>query len=61
MEYSRKMGGGNAILVMDAADLDPAVEGVVWEIFGTTGQRCTACSRVIEHKKSIRKFTRGSP
>ncbi|MBT6248983.1 MAG: aldehyde dehydrogenase family protein, partial [Nitrospina sp.] len=43
--------------VMDDADLNSAVEGVVWGAFGTTGQRCTACSRVIVHKKVLKKFT----
>ena len=56
-QYSLEMGGKNAIIVMDDADIDPAVEGVVWGAFGTTGQRCTACSRVIVHKKVIKKFT----
>ena len=56
-QYSLEMGGKNAIIVMDDADLDLAVEGVVWGAFGTTGQRCTACSRVIVHKKVIKKFT----
>ena len=51
------MGGKNAIIVMDDADLDLAVEGVIWGAFGTTGQRCTACSRVIVHKKVLKKFT----
>ena len=37
----------NGIVVMDDADLDLAVDGIVWSAFGTTGQRCTACSRVI--------------
>ena len=44
------MGGENAISVMDDADLDLAVEGLIWGAFGTTGQRCTACSRVVVHK-----------
>ena len=44
------MGGENAISVMDDADLDLAVEGVIWGAFGTTGQRFTACSRVVVHK-----------
>src|SRR5206468_682603 len=39
----------NAIIVMDDADLDLAVEGIVWSAFGTSGQRCTAASRVIVH------------
>jgi alpha-ketoglutaric semialdehyde dehydrogenase len=56
-QYSLEMGGKNAILVMEDADLNLAVEGVVWGAFGTTGQRCTACSRVIVHKKVLKKFT----
>ncbi len=42
-----EMGGKNAILVMEDADLDLAVDGILWSAFGTTGQRCTACSRLI--------------
>src|SRR6476660_6916890 len=42
-----ELGGKNAIIVMDDADVDLAVEGIVWSAFGTTGQRCTAASRVI--------------
>jgi aldehyde dehydrogenase (NAD+) len=42
-----ELGGKNAILVLDDADLDLAVEGIVWSAFGTSGQRCTAASRVI--------------
>jgi acyl-CoA reductase-like NAD-dependent aldehyde dehydrogenase len=42
-----ELGGKNAIIVLDDADLDLAVEGIVWSAFGTTGQRCTAASRVI--------------
>lgn len=45
-----EMGGKNAILVMEDADLELAVEGIVWSAFGTTGQRCTACSRLIVHR-----------
>jgi acyl-CoA reductase-like NAD-dependent aldehyde dehydrogenase len=56
-QYSLEMGGKNAVIVMDDADLNLAVEGVLWGAFGTTGQRCTACSRVIVHKKVIKKFT----
>jgi len=52
-----EMGGKNAILVMDDAKIDLAVEGAVWGGFGTTGQRCTAASRVIVHKKVIKEFT----
>ena len=56
-QYSLEIGGKNAIIVMDDADLDLAVEGVIFGAFGTTGQRCTACSRVIVHKKIMKKFT----
>jgi aldehyde dehydrogenase (NAD+) len=45
-----ELGGKNAIIVMDDADLDLAVDGVVWSAFGTAGQRCTAASRVIVHE-----------
>ena len=44
---SLEMGGKNAQIVMDDADLDLALEGVLWGAFGTTGQRCTATSRLI--------------
>lgn len=49
-------GGKNAIIVMDDADLKLAVEGVLWGAFGTTGQRCTACSRVIIHQRVQKQF-----
>jgi aldehyde dehydrogenase (NAD+) len=52
-----EMGGKNCIIVMDDANIDLAVEGAVWGAFGTTGQRCTASSRMIVHKKVIREFT----
>ena len=42
-----ELGGKNAIIVMDDADVDLAVDGIVWSAFGTSGQRCTAASRVI--------------
>jgi acyl-CoA reductase-like NAD-dependent aldehyde dehydrogenase len=42
-----ELGGKNAIIVMDDADVDLAVDGIVWSAFGTAGQRCTAASRVI--------------
>ena len=45
-----ELGGKNGIIVMDDADLDLAVEGIVWSAFGTSGQRCTAASRVIVHE-----------
>ena len=46
-----ELGGKNAIIVMDDADLDLAVDGIVWSAFGTSGQRCTAASRIIVHEK----------
>jgi acyl-CoA reductase-like NAD-dependent aldehyde dehydrogenase len=52
-----EMGGKNVILVMDDAKLDLAVDGAVWGGFGTTGQRCTAASRVVVHKKVYSEFT----
>ena len=50
------MGGKNIIIVMDDANLDLAVEGAVWGGFGTSGQRCTAASRVAVHKKVYKEF-----
>jgi aldehyde dehydrogenase (NAD+) len=47
---SLEMGGKNAQIVMDDADLDLALDGVLWGAFGTTGQRCTATSRLLLHK-----------
>src|ERR1043166_8450326 len=49
------MGGKNAIMVMDDADVDNAVEGAIWGAFGTSGQRCTPSSRLIVHKKVYKK------
>src|SRR5690625_3512962 len=49
-KVSLEMGGKNAVIVMDDADLDLAAEGIIWSAFGTSGQRCTACSRVIVHE-----------
>lgn len=48
---SLEMGGKNAVIVMDDADLSLAVDAILWGAFGTTGQRCTATSRVIVHQK----------
>ena len=50
------MGGKNPIIVMDDARLDLAVEGCLWGAFGTTGQRCTAASRIIVHEKVYDRF-----
>jgi acyl-CoA reductase-like NAD-dependent aldehyde dehydrogenase len=44
---SLELGGKNGVVVLEDADLDLATEGILWSAFGTTGQRCTACSRVI--------------
>ncbi|HEY1013461.1 MAG TPA: aldehyde dehydrogenase family protein [Herpetosiphonaceae bacterium] len=48
---SLEMGGKNPMIVMDDADLDLVIAGAVWGAFGTTGQRCTATSRIIAHRK----------
>jgi acyl-CoA reductase-like NAD-dependent aldehyde dehydrogenase len=53
---SLEMGGKNIIIVMDDANLDLAVEGAVWGGFGTTGQRCTAASRIAVHKSVYGEF-----
>ena len=55
-QYSLEMGGKNGIVVMDDADIDLAVEGVAFGAFGTTGQRCTACSRVFVHESVEEEF-----
>jgi alpha-ketoglutaric semialdehyde dehydrogenase len=46
-----ELGGKNAVVVMDDADLELAVEGIIWSAFGTSGQRCTAASRVVVHER----------
>ncbi len=51
-----EMGGKNVIMIMDDADLELAVDGCLWGGFGTTGQRCTAASRVVVHEKVYRPF-----
>ncbi len=53
---SLEMGGKNAIIILDDANLDLALEGVLWGAFGTTGQRCTAASRVIVQEGVYRQF-----
>jgi aldehyde dehydrogenase (NAD+) len=53
---SLELGGKNAQIVMDDADLDLALDGVLWGAFGTTGQRCTATSRLILHDKIHDRF-----
>ena len=47
---SCELGGKNAIVVLDDADVDLSLDGIVWSAFGTSGQRCSAASRVIAHK-----------
>src|SRR5204862_2344994 len=44
---SLELGGKNGIVVLADADIDLATDGITWSAFGTTGQRCTAASRVI--------------
>ncbi len=51
-----ELGGKNAVIVMDDANLDEAAAAVAWAGFGTTGQRCTATSRVIVHRKVVDAF-----
>src|SRR5277367_2830683 len=53
---SLEMGGKNAMIVLDDANLDLALEGALWGAFGTTGQRCTATSRIIVQKGVYKKF-----
>jgi alpha-ketoglutaric semialdehyde dehydrogenase len=51
-----EMGGKNIIMIMEDANLELAVEGCLWGGFGTSGQRCTAASRVVVHEKVYRRF-----
>jgi alpha-ketoglutaric semialdehyde dehydrogenase len=53
---SLEMGGKNVVMIMEDADLELALDGVLWGGFGTTGQRCTAASRVVVHRKVAKKF-----
>ncbi|ADU92876.1 aldehyde dehydrogenase family protein [Geobacillus sp. Y412MC52] len=57
-KVSLEMGGKNAVIVMDDADLTLAVDGIIWSAFGTSGQRCTACSRVIVHERVKQELER---
>ena len=50
------MGGKNVVMIMDDAQLELAVEGCLWGGFGTTGQRCTAASRVVVHEQVYDAF-----
>ncbi len=56
---SLEMGGKNAMMIMPSAKLDLAIDGALWGAFGTTGQRCTATSRIIVHKDVYNKFIDG--
>jgi alpha-ketoglutaric semialdehyde dehydrogenase len=51
-----EMGGKNVIMVMDDAQLELAVDGCLWGGFGTSGQRCTAASRVVVHERAYHAF-----
>ena len=51
-----EMGGKNVVMIMDDANLELAVDGCLWGGFGTTGQRCTAASRVVVHEKVYKAF-----
>ncbi len=53
---SLEMGGKNPMIVLDDANLELALEGALWGAFGTTGQRCTATSRIILQKGVYRRF-----
>jgi aldehyde dehydrogenase (NAD+) len=54
---SLEMGGKNAMIVLEDANLDLALDGALWGAFGTTGQRCTATSRIIVHRDVAKEFT----
>jgi len=51
------MGGKNAQIVMNDANLELALEGALWGAFGTTGQRCTATSRILLQSGIVKEFT----
>ena len=53
---SLEMGGKNAIIILPDADLDLALQGVLWSAYGTSGQRCTAASRVITQRSVAQRF-----
>lgn len=56
-KVSLEMGGKNAIIVMDDADFELALEAVTWSAYGTSGQRCTACSRLLIQRGIAPRFT----
>jgi len=55
-QCSLEMGGKNAMIVLEDGDIDLAVDSAIWSCFGTTGQRCTACSRIIIQKGVKEEF-----
>jgi aldehyde dehydrogenase (NAD+) len=55
-KHNLEMGGKNVIMIMDDARLDLALEGALWGAFGTSGQRCTASSRLVVHKQVYQEF-----
>ena len=55
-----ELGGKNGVVVLADADLDLATDGILWSAFGTTGQRCTACSRVIVERAGRRAAARAA-
>ncbi len=55
-QVSLEMGGKNAIIILPDADLDLALQGVLWSAYGTSGQRCTAASRVITQRSMAQEF-----
>lgn len=57
-KHSLEMGGKNVVIVMDDADIELAVDGCIWGAFGTTGQRCTASSRIVVHSRVYEQFRR---
>ncbi len=54
---SLEMGGKNAAIVLDDADLQLVTDSLIWSAFGTTGQRCTACSRIISERGAQKELT----
>ena len=56
---SLELGGKNPMIILDDANLELALEGAIWAAFGTTGQRCTAASRMIVQKGVYQKFVDG--
>ena len=51
-----ELGGKNPIIIMDDADIEPSLKSTLFGAFGTTGQRCTATSRILIHKKIFKEF-----